>query len=297
MFFRKHKESSDSFLFITNPISGGGHKDFDPIAMLPETPRKNKYISKTSEYPGHACELARQAVKDKYKAVIIAGGDGSVNEVARELAGSETALGIIPIGSGNGISRHFKISMNPGKAVMQFSRGKTMTVDTGMAGDRFFLGFSGVGFDAEIAKKFQQSKTRGIANYIKATVDCFFQFKPRDFRITSGNETIDFEGYAVVAANTSQFGNNAYIHPLADPQDGKFNVCLLKTFPKSQFPTIAAQLFLRSVPTSKYIEYIELGDFTVASVGTEMHVDGEPCGEGGTVHYRIVPSNLKVIVP
>ena len=178
-----------SILFIVNPISGSGHKEsaLKAIERYLDRDRFNSEICYT-EYAGHGAEIAREAASRGIDIVVAVGGDGTVNEIAGSLVGTETALAIIPCGSGNGLARHLQIPMNPVSAVKFINTGTIARLDHGTINGRPFFCTCGVGFDAFISMKFAEAGRRGPATYVEKTLVDGLRYKTETYRITIGDD-------------------------------------------------------------------------------------------------------------
>ena len=168
-----------SVWFVVNPISGTTDKSkiVDLIPVYMEASRFDVKIWYT-EFRGHAGQIARKAVEEGIKVVVAVGGDGTVNEVARCLIHTNTALGIIPCGSGNGLARHLFIPMNPEGALQVLSTCTIEVLDYGMINDTPFFCTCGLGFDAFVSSKFAKSERRGLLTYIDNTLREGLRYKP-----------------------------------------------------------------------------------------------------------------------
>ena len=155
------------YLFILNPISGIQKDPFNIIDLV-----NNKFKGTGHEFEfaftthaGDALNISKKAVKNKFDVIVGAGGDGTINEVATGLIGSDSALGIIPLGSGNGVARSYHIPLNIKESIAFLANPKIVKVDVGKVNNHFFLGVCGMGYDAMIGKKFQEFGTRGPVPY------------------------------------------------------------------------------------------------------------------------------------
>src|SRR5690348_13250755 len=163
---------------IVNPLSGGIDKK-KLITQLTESLEKQGYRVEVffTEAPGHAIELTQKILKSAPEKLVVVGGDGSVNEVGQVLVGSNTALGIIPTGSGNGLARHLGIPLELEAAIARITHGKIEAIDTVLINDRAFLGVAGIGFDAEVGWAFAQAGKRGFLTYLRAAFKIFFKYR------------------------------------------------------------------------------------------------------------------------
>ena len=286
-------------IFIVNPASGVGKQ-----LGIGELIKKNldpgifDYTIAYTEKPGHAVEISREAVIAGMDAVIAVGGDGTVNETAQGLIGSETALGIIPTGSGNGLSRHLKISMNPAKAIRTLNTFKTTRIDTATLNDNLFVSVAGVGFDAKVAKEFAKAGKRGFRKYFNIATTAYANYKPRTYTMVIDGQEIKRKAMMISFANSNQFGNNTSIDPKAKLDDGFIDVCIVRKVPYWKTIFLAPLLFMKKFDRTQYIEIIRAKEVElVRKKGKSAHLDGDPFVAGKNVHLKIQPLSLKVIIP
>lgn len=285
-------------LVIINPISGTQNKAF--IERLIENHLPEDQFNFAIEYtvgPTHATDLAAAAAKDGFDLVIAVGGDGTINETATGLIGTDTALGIIPIGSGNGLGRHLQIPMNPSKAIKTFSESEVMKIDVCTANGRPFFNVAGVGYDALIAHKFAQMESRGFSAYIYSVLNQWFKYKPKKYKIKTEQGQFKKRALMISMANGSQFGNNAWIAPNARLDDGLIDVCMLTKFHTLAAPALAFQLFNKTIDDSKYLETFRSAHFTVKQKSKIAHLDGEPFKLGKKIEFKVLPKALNIFVP
>jgi diacylglycerol kinase (ATP) len=286
--------------FIINPNSGTSTKrHFEKLVNEYFDVPGREALIKYTKYPGHATKIARKLAKNGVGKVVAVGGDGTVNEVALGLLHSQTALGIIPMGSGNGLARHLKIPLRASKALERIKEGKIIDIDYGLINeDNPFFCTCGVGFDAHIGNKFSQTKRRGFSSYFKTTVSEFFKYRPKKYSITFDNgQKIKTKAFLITIANASQYGNNAYICPEADIQDGLLDICVVSPFPKFEAMDIGLRLFSKKIDKSRHVDVFRAKSITLKRKHKGVvHFDGEPCKMGKKLTIRVVPHGLKVVV-
>lgn len=230
-----------------------------------------------TNHPGHASELALIAANKGFELVVAVGGDGTVNEVARGLIGSQIPLGIIPMGSGNGLARDLGISMNIKKSARLLVEGKIKQIDVCRLNSQRFLCTSGIGFDAQVADKMAKASTRGFLRYIQLTIRESFAFKPFKIKMKVNDILIEKPVFLVTFANARQFGNNAFIAPKADISDGLMDVVVVKPFSKIWLPVFGIWLFLGIIPKLPFVEYHKTKEVELQFADTPFfHFDGEP---------------------
>lgn len=286
-------------LFVVNPISGlGTGKE------LPERIRQIRaydgvdYNIVFTEYAGHAGVLAEEArVSGQYTHIVAVGGDGTVNEVGRALCGSDIAFGVVPLGSGNGFARHLGYSMSMGKALRQVLCDRYARIDVLEMNDRCSLNVSGVGFDAEVAHEFERLKMRGIFSYIYAAVKLWFRYPEKKYTITSGGKVMAVSCFILSFANSSQYGNNAYIAPHASVRDGLMDLCILKR--PAFFEILWFLLFFVSSKLYRlsYFKEIQCEEALIEGDFQRVHVDGEACIMESPIRLKVRRGALRVVVP
>ncbi len=284
-------------LFIINPISGGKKKDGVPELI-------EKYLDAAafeaaivfSDGVAHARQIAREAV-NKFDLVVAVGGDGTVNEVASAIVGSDTILGIIPYGSGNGLSRFLGISMEAEKAIKNLGSGRIELIDSGKLNGQPFFNMAGMGFDAHISEVFSHGKKRGFLTYIKSSFEEIYKYKPQLYQLEIDGKAYEREAFMLSFANSSQYGNNAHISPHASVQDGLLDVCVIKQFPLWRFVEMGIRMVTKTTDKTKYVEIIRGKTIKIKrDCPGPVHLDGEPRVAGTDNLVEVVPNSLKVIV-
>lgn len=283
--------------FIINPISGiGRQKTVEKlITGLLDTTKFEHSISYT-QAPKHATQLAKQAADTGFDIVVAVGGDGSVNEVAKGLIGSSTALAILPAGSGNGLARHLGIPMNLKKALLVLQTGVVKTIDSIRFNEHSFVNIAGVGFDAHIGWEFSHFGKRGFSSYLKVILREIRALKTQPFELIADGTAIQRNAYLIGFANGSQWGNNAYIAPQADISDGIMDVVIIKRFSFLMSFLIAYRLFNRKIDSSSSVEILRAKKVFLKQQTNIAHIDGEPIESGQAIDIRVNPLSLNVIV-
>ncbi|MDP2138879.1 MAG: diacylglycerol kinase family lipid kinase [Candidatus Didemnitutus sp.] len=288
-------------LLIFNPASGHNRRKPQFRAQLTEFAERNAQqvmLSPTSG-PGHATELARAAVDAGFACVAAVGGDGTVNEVARGLIGTEVALGLVPCGSGNGFARHLGIPLQPTRALnLLVSPQKRMArIDTGTANGHPFVNVMGCGFDAELSQRFNQLQRRGLAAYAVATLRAYREATIETYRLTCGNESVELPALLVAVANGSQYGNNARIARHAKIDDGLLDLVAVRPLGFG-LPEFAARLFLGRLQPSRFVHGRRGTTFTIERTSAGLfHTDGEWRDAAATIEVDVLPASLAVVLP
>lgn len=291
--------ANTDLLVIINPLSGTLPLDQKENlrAFIAAEADRQVYQAEivTTAYAGHATELAAQAAQQGIRRVLVMGGDGTINETARALRKTATALGIVPMGSGNGLARHLGLPMNPQKAVQRALAGKPVLIDSGELNDHPFFCTAGLGFEAYVAHEFAKQPIRGLQTYIKTAYQAFWSYRPAEY-IIDGKKTGPL--FSLTAANAGQFGNNAWIAPTANIADGKLDLCQLKPFPAHMASILGWQLFRKSLSQSAYWSGRRLQEAVIQSNAPLLaHADGEPLTLSGTsCTIRVLPASLLILM-
>jgi len=287
-------------LFIVNPKSGSSVGRVDVVALLQQLIDKSlfRYDIVVTEYAGHATELAQKAATDAYAIVCAVGGDGTVNEVARGLVFTNTALAILPHGSGNGLARHLGIPLQISQAIAIINQQYCSKIDSGTINNHPFFCTAGIGFDAQVSSVFASSLKRGLRTYVRLVLQEFIKFIPKPIVLNFNGRNINANCFVLAFANASQYGNNAYIAPMADIRDGLVDICLIRHLNFRKALSISYGLLSKQIATSPDAEF-----FQTAAVQVEcqdlfkFHADGEFMGEAKSFHVEIAPASLQVIIP
>ncbi len=285
-----------NILFIINPVSGGKSKDY-VVKAIEEVMDKGRFSWEIiyTTHAGHATELARESQAD---IVVAVGGDGTVSEVARGLAGSQKAFGIIPCGSGDGLAFHLGISRNPRKAVRILMEGDVVKMDHGLIDGTPFFCTAGVGLDAEVAWKFASSGVRGLWTYISLAWKIWQNFRPDTYKIDVDGKSIETPAVFVTAGNANQWGNQARICSLASVRDGKLDLMVVKPFRTIEIPVLVWKLMTGKAHTSRRVEMLRGARISISrTLEAPAHYDGDPCMKGKEITMEIVPSALNVVAP
>lgn len=215
---------------------------------------------------------------EKFKVFILVGGDGTVNKAIKYLIDrDDKLLGVFPAGSGNGFSNELGFKKNLESLIADAKKGESLLVDVLLVNNKNCINVAGLGFDSFVAHQFQHSNGRGLRNYILSTIKSVFTFKPFDANITIGSQNIQGKFQMISIANTRQFGNNALVSPQSKPNDGVFEIVLVKPFPIYLYPTFVVKMFRGTLKESKYITYLQVNESAeITSEFKKYHVDGEP---------------------
>ena len=286
-------------VFVVNPISGTQGKKAI-LKWIDERIDRALFdysIVKT-QYAGHAVEIAAAAAKDNVDNEVAIGGDGTINEIGRSVVHTNTALGIIPCGSGNGLARHLHIPMDAKAAIDLLNTGECTCVDYGKINDMPFFCTCGVGFDAFVSLKFADSGKRGLLTYLENTLHESLTYEPETYEIENEEGTIKYKAFLIACANASQYGNNAYIAPQASLTDGLMDVTILEPFTVLDVTALSFQLFNKTIDQNSRIKTFRCKTLRIhRSKPGVIHFDGDPMMMGENIDVNIIQRGLQVIVP
>ena len=287
-------------IFIINLISGTSDKAAIP-GLIDQLLDKEKfeYEIAITEYAGHASEIAAKAKDDGVDMVVAVGGDGTVNEVARAIVHSNTALGIIPCGSGNGLARHLCIPLDPRKAISIINRACIESLDYGVINDLPFFCTCGMGFDAFISYKFAGAGKRGPMTYIENVLKEGLKYKPETYEveIEDEKEPQKYNAFLIACANASQYGNNAYIAPKATMTDGLMDVIIMEPFTAFDAPQISIDIINKTLDKNSKIKTLRAKRIHIhRNHPGAIHYDGDPIMTGTDVDVHIEERGIRIII-
>ena len=286
--------------FIINPISGTSNKEA-LVKYLKEnfTSRKGYdaayYMTKGA---GDAYKASMEFSRDNYDIVVAVGGDGTVNQVAKGLLYSNSRLGIIPCGSGNGLARHLKIPLSVYGAVDTILDEKCEVIDAGKINDEIFFCTAGLGFEAVIGDRFNAAGSRGLITYMEYCAKEYVKYMRESYQIEIGGVKHNYKAFLITFANSGQWGNNAYIAPDASISDGMIDMVIWKRAPLVSMPIMAAGLFLRKIQHSEYIDSYRTRRVKIKREKPGLiQFDGESCLMGEDIEVSVMEHAVKVLVP
>jgi len=290
-------DKKKKIVFILNPISGTHNKVVIP-QMIASRLDKDKfdYQVKLTEYAGHAADIAKQCAKDNIDIVVAVGGDGTVNEVARSLTHTNTALAIIPCGSGNGLARHLCIPIDIKKSIDIINQCNIEELDYGIINDLPFFCTCGMGFDAFISLKFAESGKRGPITYVENVLKEGLKYKPETYEVIDETGAKKYNAFLIACANASQYGNNAYIAPHASMSDGLLDVIIMEPFTAFDAPQISFDMFNKTLDKNSKIKTFKTKSIRIHRNGPgAIHFDGDPIMTGEDIDVRIENRGIKIV--
>ena len=281
-----------------NPISGTGSKDTIP-ALIDSQLDKNlfDYEIRFTERAGHASEIASEAKDNHVDIVVAVGGDGTVNEVARAIVHSDTALAILPCGSGNGLARHLMLPMNLKKSIDVINACEIHDLDYGVINDYPFFCTCGMGFDAFVSMKFAESGKRGPITYVENVLREGLKYKPETYILEDETGTQQYKAFLISCANASQYGNNAYIAPQASMSDGLMDIIIMEPFDVLEAPQVSFDMFNKTLDKHSKIKTFRCKKLHITrSKPGVIHYDGDPVMTGADIDVHLEEKGIKVVV-
>jgi YegS/Rv2252/BmrU family lipid kinase len=286
--------------FLVNPYSGVPLAQPRPYGLIEKALLRADwdFDIRILRRRGDGEEQARRAVADGIDVVVGIGGDGTLHEIGNGLVGSATALGVLPLGSGNAFARALGIPLVPHRAIRALLGGRAAALDVGEVEGRVFLSTAGVGLDAAVGQEFEKSPIRGGIPYFGIAAKEFLNYRPVEARVEFGGESRTLRPLLVTVANTNQFGMGAVIAPKARPDDGLLDVCVIDEVSVLEALIHTPKLFLGEIDQMPHVEIFQT---TAVRVVLERevpaHLDGEPRALPNDVVFRIRPRALRVWVP
>ena len=234
---------------------------------------------------------------EKVKAFIVVGGDGTVRAALKYLYNEEDKLlGVLPTGSGNGFSRELGFKSSIKTLIDDTKKGQYLDIDILKLNNNLCVNIAGLGIDSHIAHLFQKSKTRGLRNYIISTIRSIITFKPIQATVIFDQQKIEGKFLMITIANTRQFGNNAIISPMSKPNDGLFELVLVKPIPMLLYPVFLTRMFLGKLNQCRYISYIQIkGSVKIISRFNRYHADGDPMTFSESLSIEMLTEKIRVI--
>jgi diacylglycerol kinase (ATP) len=294
-------------IYLINPISGTQKKDQLSQLIARKTRALNiDFEILTSNADGIYTNLQKKIQKETVTDVVICGGDGTINAVINALQGIDVNIGIIPMGSGNGLAFAAKIPKQPSAALEIIFKNKSSHTDAFYINDKFSCMLCGIGFDALVAQEFAKQKTRGLQTYVRISTQQFFKAKPYQFEIKLKDQIVKTEAYFISIANSNQFGNNFKIAPNASMSDGLLDIVVVKKMSKLNLPfAVLFQVSGNNKPEfhmdygdKKNILYLQTDKISIRNPDqAPLHIDGDPAETSTAFKVRIVPNCFKLLQP
>ena len=294
-----------NFIYFINPISGTKNKDA-LLQLIEQRTRKQNipYQILHTNASGDYSYLKEKISKEKITDIIICGGDGTVNQVAGSLLGVGINIGIIPMGSGNGLALTAGIPRKSTKALDIIFKGKASYIDGFYINSSFSCMLCGLGFDALVAHEFAQHPSRGLLTYVKLSLKNFFTAPFYPFIIEANNTTINADAFFISIANSNQFGNNFTIAPKASLSDGLLDIVIVNKMSKLRLIyTILKQIRAGKVEQTtgkkfhqKDIQYFQTKSLEIKNPSSApLHIDGDPAITDIVFKIKIIENAFRLL--
>lgn len=238
---------STKICFIINPVAGLGVQKLNKHDIVSFFP-KNKFtvIFKETEYSGHASLLTREAITEGAHIIVACGGDGTINEIASELVGKNTALGCIPIGSGNGLASNLKIPKDVNEALQTLAQFNIQKIDVGKINNSYFFSNMGIGFDTAVLHTYKRIKNRPLLSYIKAVLSTFFNYRNvHRLELVTDDSSFSVDPFMFFVSNSNQLGYNISLSRNASLTDGMLDLVIIKKQPKYKLLVLGFLMLLK----------------------------------------------------
>lgn len=250
-----------------------------------------------TEYAGHASVITCECVEEKVDVVVAVGGDGTINEVARSLTHTDTALGIIPCGSGNGLARHIGIPLDMRKALSVVNNCQIANLDYGIINGHSFFCTCGMGFDAFISQKFAEARKRGLKTYLEKILREGLKYHPETYEISDETGTKKYDAFLIACANASQYGNNAYIAPYATMTDGLLDITIMEPFTVFDIPQICIDLMNHTLDKNPKIKTFRAKAIHISRKRPGViHFDGDPIESNTDIDVHVEEQGIRIII-
>ena len=286
-------------MLIINPISGtGSKKGVEEMTCRLMADCGHEVDVRYTGARGDATRLASEAVRRGYYGVLACGGDGTVNETARALCDTSTALGILPAGSGNGLARHLQIPVDIPLALKVIAQDNVIASDYGTANDRPFFCTFGMGFDAAVSHRFARASHRGLLTYIRSALSEYVQYRPQTYTISANGKLLTEKAFLIAVCNASQWGNNAYIAPQASITDGLLDITIVHSGSPIDTAVMGMDIFTGYINKNTMVHSFRTPAAVIYrnAVG-EAHIDGEPMMMDNILDIKCHHGRLLIFTP
>jgi diacylglycerol kinase (ATP) len=298
---------SRRFVYFINPISGtkgkaGLLKLIEEKTKAQNIPFEILFTNAENNYEFLLTKIKQENITD----IIVCGGDGTVNQIASVIQKSNINIGIIPMGSGNGLAFAAQIPKAPAKALQVIFIGNVQTVDAFNINKQFSCMLCGLGFDAQVAHDFAKQKGRGLKTYVKQSVLNFIKAKAYPFTLTIQEKNIETEAFFISIANSNQFGNNFTIAPKASLSDGVLDIVVVNKMHKlkmlwsilKQIKIGQVQMYEDKLFDEQGIYYFQTEKLVIKNPTlAPLHIDGDPVVTASEFNIEIIKGSFNLIVP
>lgn len=288
--------------FIVNPISGKGNHVIDEVLLKNYFPSDQyKIVLEFTEYKKHAEELAKMAVLQKPDCIIACGGDGTINEVASAIVRTDIKLGIIPVGSGNGLASNLEIPRNIEKAIAIIKNEQSTFIDAGQINEHYFFSNMGLGIDAMIIDKYEKSKKRTLLSYVKSSLSASFDYKATECQISINGKTFNVNPFLLFISNSNEMGYKMSLTPSASLSDGLLDMVIVPQLSFLERLKLGYYVLRNKVPDFEKANHQLVRACTIEQpmqIFSSMQIDGEFHRlKTNKITISSIENGLKVIIP
>ncbi len=287
--------------FIVNPIAGSGKHQINlELLQTYFNPTDYTIVLKYSNYKKHAIALTQESIKEQPDVIVACGGDGTINEVACCLVSSPIILGIVPMGSGNGLASNLNIPKNIDKALTLIKTESIKSIDVGKINNQYFFSNFGVGFDAEVIKNYEASKSRKLIAYIKASLKSLKELEySKEFEISINDKTFNIHPFMVFISNSNELGYNVSLTPKASLQDGLLDVLIISKINKLRILFFGIAMLFKKPQLVKEAQAIQTKNIHIINKHHDVfqtQIDGElHTIKNKTINISLLEKSLNVI--
>ncbi len=288
--------------FIVNPIAGRGRSPLTQAFLEPFFIKSRHHLTvKHSEYKKHAIDLTMESIAEKADIIVACGGDGTINEVASCLVGTSIPLGIVPMGSGNGLASNLRIPKNLRRALAIIKSQQTVKIDVGQINDRHFFSNMGIGFDASVIKNYESSRKRTLYGYVNACLTSFRNMgKNRDLTVQVNETNSLVDPFMILVSNSNEMGYNVSLTPKASLQDGLLDVLIISKIGRLKMLWLGILILFRRVYWLKEAKSFQTKQLWLSrndNTHFESQIDGELHEiENGILQISIKEKALRILV-
>lgn len=281
--------------FIVNPRSGNAKAALPAIRNFAAQHAAEVMLTERSR---HASELTAQGLSAGCELIVAVGGDGTMNEIASVVRNTPAILGMVPCGSGDGLGRHLGIHGTADRALNILQSGRPILIDTAEADGHPFFTAAGIGFEAEIAQRFNRLARRGFFRYLTTSAKAFRTWEPEACTVTHGDRRETFRAFTLAVGNAAQYGNNALIAPKARVDDGQIDLCVIPPVGVLNALPLLIRLFNGTLDRAHGVALRQSDRFIVERPRPgPLHTDGELHEAGTRIEFRVLPKSLRIMVP
>lgn len=292
----------NNIVFIINPIAGKGKgKIVEGKIQHFFTQKKINFKTYLTNNVGHATVLTKEIISKHPSIIVACGGDGTINEVAQALIGTSIPLGIIPIGSGNGLAANLQIPKEINKAFEVIHQAKSNKIDAGKINDKYFFSNIGFGIDADVINNYSKAKTRNFIGYVSASLKSILNYQPKKFKIElQNNEILEDDFYFLLCSNSNEAGYGISFTPNAKLNDGKLDFLAVKKLNFIKQVLFSAHVLGKRIEKMNEAKVLQVKSikFITKESETIAQIDGESVIiHKNSIDVSVIPNALHVIVP